>query len=78
MQQVGFRYTAYYLARRLGLTGWVRNNTDGSVLMEAQGEAAKLRQFLIRLKSQPQIHIAKAVIEEISPLPGERQFRVSG
>ncbi|MBL8758107.1 MAG: acylphosphatase [Phycisphaerae bacterium] len=37
VQGVGFRATARGIALRLGLTGWVRNEADGSVLLEAQG-----------------------------------------
>ena len=35
VQGVGFRYTAKYLARSLGLTGWVENEYDGTVILEA-------------------------------------------
>ncbi len=77
VQQVGFRYTAFYLARRMGLTGWVRNLSDGSVQMEVQGETAQIRQFLIRLKSQPHLHITSTEIEEIQPLENETRFRVA-
>ena len=76
VQHVGFRYTAYYLARDLRLTGWVSNCPDGTVLLEAQGSVSQLRQLLIRLKSQPHIHIEKAEISEIFPLERERGFRV--
>lgn len=37
VQGVGFRFTAKYLAQSLGLTGWVENEDDGTVLMEIQG-----------------------------------------
>ena len=37
VQGVGFRYTAKYLALSLGLTGWARNEYDGSVSTELQG-----------------------------------------
>ena len=37
VQGVGFRYTAKYLAQSLGLTGWVENEFDGTVIMEIQG-----------------------------------------
>ena len=30
VQGVGFRYTAKYLARSMNLTGWVKNEYDGS------------------------------------------------
>ena len=37
VQGVGFRYTAKRLAQSLGLTGWVKNEYDGTVVMEIQG-----------------------------------------
>ncbi len=74
---MGFRYTAMYLARKLYLTGWVKNLHDGSVLLEAQGGTAQLRKFLIQLKSQKHIHIGKSVITVLPPQPYERAFRVT-
>ena len=35
---VGFRYRARHAADLYGCTGWVRNEYDGSVSMEIQGE----------------------------------------
>ena len=35
VQGVGFRYYARAAALHLGLTGWVANNWDGSVTLEA-------------------------------------------
>ena len=37
VQGVGFRWHARHAALALGLTGWVRNEYDGSVTMEIQG-----------------------------------------
>ena len=37
VQGVGFRWTNQGIANQLNLTGWVRNNGDGSVEMEIQG-----------------------------------------
>ena len=42
VQGVGFRYYARAAALHLGLTGWVANNWDGSVTLEAQGRPADL------------------------------------
>ena len=36
VQGVGFRYRAEHAANMLGVTGWVRNEPDGSVLLEVQ------------------------------------------
>ena len=76
VQHVGFRYTALYLARKLYLTGWVKNLPDGSVLLEAQGGTAQLRKLLIQLKSQPHLRVTKFAIDPIPPQPYERGFQV--
>ena len=46
VQGVGFRYYACAAAQHLDLTGWVANNWDGSVTMEAQGERAALDELV--------------------------------
>jgi acylphosphatase len=42
VQGVGFRNFTQRRARNLGLTGWVRNEPDGSVRLEAEGDAEAL------------------------------------
>lgn len=76
VQFVGFRYTARLLARKLDLSGWVRNLPDGRVEVEAQGSVTDLRRFLLQIKSQPHIHIARYTITVIEPDPDERRFVV--
>ena len=76
VQFVGFRYTARLLARKLDLSGWVKNLPDGRVELEAQGEVSTLRRFLLQMKSQPQFHIAQYTITPIDPIPDERRFSV--
>ena len=77
VQHVGLRYTALYLCRGLGLTGWVKNLPDGRVELEVQGEVSKLRQFYMLLKSQPPIRISHADIAEVPVVSGERSFSVN-
>lgn len=46
VQGVGFRFDSSHYASRLGLSGWVKNEPDGSVSIIAEGETASLQNFL--------------------------------
>jgi len=46
VQGMGFRASARTRAQRLGVTGFVRNEPDGSVYVEAEGEGLALKKFL--------------------------------
>jgi acylphosphatase len=47
VQKVGFRLEVYELAKRLELSGWVKNRLDNSVEAELQGEIDKI-DFLLK------------------------------
>jgi acylphosphatase len=49
VQGVGFRYTAAALARDCGVRGYVRNRSDGSVELVAQGPQANVDRLLTQL-----------------------------
>ncbi len=53
VQGVSFRHYTVLKAQDLGLTGWVRNQSDGTVETVAEGEREKLDQFLSWLHSGP-------------------------
>lgn len=57
VQGVGFRYTAQHAARSCGVTGWVHNEWDGSVRMEAQGSVRQINEMLKMINSGPYIKI---------------------
>lgn len=78
VQHVGFRYTAFLIAKELYLTGWVDNRDDGSVELEAQGKLGALRQLVIRIKSRDHIRVDHMEVQEIAPVPYERKFEVRG
>ena len=75
VQGVGFRYTAKYLAQSLGLTGWVRNEWDGTVTMEVQGREALINKLLVGLNQNQFISIEWIDTKEI-PLEEEKAFTV--
>ncbi|MCD8154601.1 MAG: acylphosphatase [Clostridiales bacterium] len=68
VQGVGFRYRAYYIARSLGLTGWVRNLWDERVEMEVQGTREAVEQMPVMLGKQPYIWIDNVESRDIPPV----------
>lgn len=54
VQGVFFRYTTRKVARRLGLTGYVKNMSDGSVYIEAEGPENKIKKLLAFSKKGPE------------------------
>ena len=75
VQGVGFRYTACYLASPLGLTGWVKNLTDGRVEAELQGQAELVDSFVERISQRGRI-VVEFVEEEDRELCYEEGFEV--
>jgi acylphosphatase len=53
VQGVGFRATTQYEAKKLGLSGWVRNRADGTVEVDAEGDRTHLESFLAFLQRGP-------------------------
>lgn len=50
---VGFRFSTIEVARDLGLTGWVKNEPDGSVRIVAEREKEKLENLVTWAKKGP-------------------------
>ena len=53
VQGVGYRAWCVRQAKALGLSGWVRNRSDGSVEVKALGEDVVLNIFLSECKKGP-------------------------
>ena len=49
---MGFRYTARRLAENFSISGFVKNITDGSVQIVAEGEVTEVERFLVALDAQ--------------------------
>jgi len=67
VQGVFFRATAQSKAQQLGLTGFVRNERDGSVYLEAEGPEEKVRELIAWCKAgPPQSTVDHVEVEELA------------
>ena len=66
VQGVFFRQNARVVARRLGLKGKVRNNSDGTVSVEAVGNKSELMSLLDFCRKGPENASVEKVEEEWS------------
>ena len=76
VQGVGFRYRAQYAANACGVTGWVKNEWDGSVSMEAQGTPRAIGEMLRLLGEGKFIDILRMEQREIEVEEWERSFHI--
>ncbi len=67
VQGVYYRASTVEKAVSLGLTGWVRNMPDGSVLIEAEGDEEQVQKLIEWAHSGPsQAVVDKVEVEELS------------
>lgn len=76
VQGVGFRYRAYHAANALGLTGWVENLPDGSVLCEVQGVRELIDRLLAEVAGGRYVDITKTEAKKLPLTDGERSFGI--
>ena len=70
VQGVGFRYSALHQARRLGLSGYVRNLWNGRVEVVAEGQQEQLQQLERWLHRGPPGAIVHRVDTHYTPYQG--------
>jgi len=79
VQGVGFRWFVEREAHILGIAGWVRNNSDGSVEVLAMGTTAQLAGLRSRLREGPRAARVDDVVEsEAKAEAGLSTFRIEG
>ena len=79
VQGVSFRVWTRNEAVRLGLTGWVRNEADGSVAALIAGPKAAVAAMIERLeRGPPAASVSSVEMQPAAPaeIPGE--FRITG
>jgi acylphosphatase len=79
VQGVGFRWFVEREAHILQITGWVRNNPDGSVEVLAVGNSQQLAGLRARLQEGPRAARVDNVNEsEADPISSLDSFQVRG
>ncbi len=74
VQGVGYRYSMVAEARRLGVTGWVRNRRDGSVEAHIEGDAGRCAALEAWARRGPMSARVDGVVAEDSALEGLADF----
>lgn len=77
VQGVGYRFFAIHKAREYGITGYVQNLSDGSVLVVAEGEKGILNDFINELKiGPPAARVTKVDVKFSEKEKGYKNFSV--
>ena len=77
-QGVAYRHHAQEQARRLGVTGWVRNEPDGSVVAHLEGEEVAVGSLVAWCREGPPYARVSGVDVRASEPTGARDFEVHG
>jgi len=72
VQGVGFRYFVQKRAAEFNIKGWVKNTSDGGVLVMAQGDFKAMETFLDHLRMGPSM--ARVLKVEKNKMPGMEDF----
>ncbi len=76
VQGVGFRYTAMHAANMYRLTGYVKNEYDGSVTCEVQGDEDAIDRFVTTIRNGRFIDISSIDRTTMEIIADERSFEV--
>jgi acylphosphatase len=76
VQGVGFRVRTKSLAQKFGVTGWVRNEPDGTVMLEAQAPEEILDAFLANLRKQTAGLVEREIHAHVRTESSEPEFTI--
>jgi len=77
VQGVGFRFTVHHIASGYRLTGFVRNLSDGTVEMLAQGTPDDVDTCIRQIQDSFAGYIGDSIIEEVSVNARHTEFRIT-
>lgn len=76
VQGVGFRFNTKKKASDLGLKGFVKNENDGSVYIEAEGDEELLGKFVSWCEKGPSFAKVKRIEKEEGELQNFKDFKI--
>ena len=76
VQGVGFRARARLIAAPYSITGWVRNEPDGTVMLEAQADEQTLENFLNELRRKTSGLVEREIHAHVRTEPKEHGFEI--
>jgi acylphosphatase len=76
VQGVGFRARTSSIASRYSITGWVRNEPDGTVMLEAQADESTLESFLTDLRKKTSGLVEREIHAHVRTVPNESTFEI--
>ncbi|KGP93052.1 acylphosphatase [Pontibacillus chungwhensis BH030062] len=78
VQGVGFRFSAQQKAQECNVVGWVKNKSDGTVEIEAQGENDRIQSYSEAIKHGPSPYakVSDITIEELEPTNKFQTFEI--
>ena len=79
VQGVGFRWFVEREAHILKIAGWVRNNSDSTVEVFAQGTPEQLAGLHSRLREGPRAaRVDHVIVTDAEPIRGLASFQIQG
>ncbi|MEO6510307.1 MAG: acylphosphatase [Nocardioides sp.] len=78
VQGVAFRWDAQHEAERIGVTGWVRNEPDGSVLAHVEGEPDRVNDMVVWLRHGPRAAKVRDCSVREAAIAGADSFEITG
>ena len=75
VQGVGFRWRARNAAEHFSCTGWAKNEWDGSVSMEIQGEKENIDKVIMAIEKGTFVRIDNMDVKTLPAVEREYGFR---
>jgi len=76
VQGVGYRHSAATIARYIGIKGFIQNEMDGGVYIEAEGNRNQLDEFVGWCRKGPGLGNVQSIEIETAPPKNHHKFQI--